>query len=524
MPRIQRLNSTEVAMIRKSISIILASLLCVCLFGFIDTTTAASTGESMLVETTSITSFSGTWEEIGLQIGQTYPDYIMDFGKIMGFVLLMAGPGNGWTAQAYYDRIQDLVPQSIKDHMQGMAAGAAESLHMSYDLAWNMVLTQNFATELLNMENMSGIPAAAASQILGCTAFAVTSAAGTFLCHNTDATAMSDNIVVLMHWQPTNGDFGYMTMDPPGWADVAFGLNEKGIGVTMNAGNPNIDARIGLPINFMLRYVMEHAATLDEAVGYIDDFIKDGNNFGTGGALVHIMDFNTAAMAKIQVRSESLDITYGQDSTQGNHYIASANHFVGSFNPDPEYYYESSFMRYERLLELMEQTKTFDREACWTVLSDTNGAEENSNTISRVTSSGGTMFGLVITADGFQYTMGPPSMYIGKFGEPPQVSYSAVAENCVTSFTAAPQSRKAVLTWQTRENTDITGFKLYRATGQKETYELLQELQAGTNSAEDTGLKNKTRYYYRLEALHRDGTTTVHGPVCTTPKLRYALQ
>jgi len=509
---------------RKLISSILAAALCVYLFGFIDRSHAASAGEGMVVETTSVTSFSGTWEEIGRQIGRTYPDYIMDFGRIMSFVLVMAGPGKGWTAQTYYDQIQDRIPQSIKDHMQGMAAGMAEALHLSYDRAWDMVVTQNFATELINMKNMAEIPAAAAPEIIGCTAFGVTSAAGTFLCHNTDATASGDNIVVLMHWQPTNGDFGYMTMDPPGWADVAFGLNEKGIAVTMNAGSPNMDAQIGLPINFMLRYVMEHAATLDEAVGYIDDFIKDGNNFGTGGALVHIMDFNTAAMAKIQVRSASLDIMYGQDSAQGNHYIASANHFVGSFNPDPEYYYESSFKRYERLLELMEQTKTFDRAACWTVLGDTNGAEENNNTISRVNDSGGTMSGLVITAEGFQYTLGPPSMYIRDFGEPPQVNYSTVSGNCITSFAATPQSRKVLLNWQTREGADITGFKLYRAAGQKETYELIQELQTGTTSLEDTGLKNRKRYYYRLEVLHGDGTATVHGPVCATPKLRYAVQ
>jgi hypothetical protein len=134
------------------------------------------------------------------------------------------------------------------------------------------------------------------------------------------------------------------------------------------------------------------------------------------------------------------------------------------------------------------------------------------------------MSGLVITADGFHYTMGPPSMYIAKFGEPPQVSYGSVAENPVASFTAAPKARKVMLAWQTRAGADITGFKLYRAAGQKAAYALVGELQAGATSFEDTGLKNKTRYYYRLEALHGDGTVTVHGPVCATPKLRYAVQ
>lgn len=504
---------------RKIIVVFVMLLICGMLAGFDGTGFGASAVDRMLVKETSVASFSGTWQEIGNQIGLTYSEYIVDFGRIMGFVLMMAGPGNGWDAESYYHVIEDMVPQSIKDHLQGMATGVAEAMHLSYETAWQLVVTQNFATELLNMKNMDQIPDAPG--ITGCTGFAVSSPDGTFLCHNTDATPSGDNIVVLMHWKPTNGDYAYMTMDPPGWADVAYGLNEKGIGVTMNAGSPNRDAQIGLPINFMLRYIMEHAATLEEAVGYIEGHLNGGKSFGTGGALVHIVDFNTGEMARIQVRSRFYETTYGQNSAYGVRYIASANHYTGQFNPDPDFFYESSEMRYDRLIELIEQTSKFDREACWKVLSDTAGGEENNNTISRVGSSSSTMFGLVITEDGFQYTMGPPSLYIKKFGEPPQVSYTALAESPLVSFTVRPLSRKVVLEWQMREGVEVDGFKLYRAEGQREEYHPVAELQADVKMFEDRGLKNGKRYYYLLEALTTEEKRIVRGPVCATPRLHY---
>jgi|GEM_PF-747222 len=500
--------------------IIIVTVLWVVLMAHTDRGYTATAVSSMVVKETSVASFSGTWKEIGRQIGLTYPEYIVDFGRIMSFVLLMAGPGHGWDGQVYYETIQNQVPQSIKDHLEGLATGVAEALHLRYETAWKLVVTQNFATELLNMKDMDEIPEAPSYEIRNCTGFAVTSAAGTFLCHNTDATASGDNIVVLMHWQPSNGDYAYLTMDPPGWADVAYGLNEKGIGVTMNAGSPNTSAQIGLPINFMLRYIMEHAATLDEAVGYLEDHYQDGG-FGTGGALVHIVEFSTGRMARIQVRSTALDTTYGQDSVHGIRYIASANHYTGDFNPDPDYYYESSFLRYQRLVELLEQTPIFDRAACWAVLADTNGGQENNNTISRVSSSGGTMFGLVISSDGFQYTMGPPSLYFKEYGEPPVVRFDELAQNPITTFTATPKSHGVALAWAVRDGSDLAGLKLYRAAGQKEPYRMIGEFAPDSTSYEDRSVCNGKRSYYRLEAIRKEGTAVVRGPVCATPRMRY---
>jgi hypothetical protein len=250
--------------------------------------------DSLVVKTTPVAYFEGSWFEIGRRIGTTYPEYISEFGKTMKTVLFFAGPGKGWTPQAYYEAIDHLIPQSIDDHLHGLAAGLAESRPISYRRAWELVLTQNVFTELLNMNtNMETVPDA--PEVMGCTGFAVSSEAGTFLCHNTDSTAGSgDNLVTAMYWHPLNDDFSYLTVDPPGWADVAYGLNEKGIAVTMNAGNRNMDAQPGLPVNYMVRSVMEKAPTLEAAVEYFRHHIDAGEHFGLAGAMLHIVDFRSA--------------------------------------------------------------------------------------------------------------------------------------------------------------------------------------------------------------------------------------
>ena len=471
--------------------------------------------------------FKGSWYEIGRQVGQAYPDNIIEFGTIMGDVLTAYAPPD-WTPQRYYDEIQDLVSQSIKDHLQGMAAGLSEVLPVSYDYAWDIVLKQNMATELLNMTSMSSIPQSpeATSWIRGCSAFAVTSEAGTFIGHNTDASTMGYNMSTIMYWQPDNGDHAYLTMDPPGWADVAFGLNDRGIACTLNAGSPNVDALIGLHSKFMLRYIMEHASTLEEAVNYFQDFIDSGNNFGTGGAIVHLMDFNQSTMAKIQVRSAAIDVSYGDVSPYGVTYIGSTNHYVGDFNPDPDYYSESSSVRYDRLMYLLQNTQTFDLNACWTILSDTNGGEANKNTISRKAGFGGssTVFGTVHSPDGLYYVLGRPDAYLVEYNEPQFVSFNKMPS--VKRLIALPGSGKVVLSWKTKARTKSAGFNLYRTESQGGDFVKINDtliqlpkssLLGAVYEYEDTSVQAMKKYYYKLEEIGENGLSIVHGIVSATP-------
>jgi hypothetical protein len=171
---------------------------------------------------------------------------------------------------------------------------------------------------------------------------------------------------------------------------------------------------------------MEHAATLKEAVAVFEDVFARGETFGPTGALIHFVDFNTGRMAKIQLRSEVMEVTYGEERVPGVISIGSANHFVGDFNPNPSYYYESSWMRYDRLLALLnDNDATFDLDGSWDILRDTNdGTSEDDgiadlNTISRQGSviEGSTTFGTIFTKDGMSYALGRPDVYFVQYPE-----------------------------------------------------------------------------------------------------------
>lgn len=361
---------------------------------------------------THFDTFEGNWYEIGRQVGSSYPDNIIEFASIFTIVLGAMGPP-GLTPQSYYTSIESLIPQSIKDHMQGMAAGLTEVRPMSYAVAWNMVLTANMAIELLNFPDPPG-----------CTAFAVSSEAGTFLCHNTDANKMAKNLTVAMYWKPNNGDNSYITIDPPVWSDVSFGLNDKGLGITLNAGRPNTNAAVGMPPHFMVRYVMEHASTLAEAVDLFQDYLDTpGNSYGTSGSMLLLVDFKDSSMARIQVRSEVIDVSYGEEVKPGVNYVYATNHFLGDFNPDPEYYYESSWERLARLLEIFPTYETYDLQACLDIMTDHGDGEANNNSISRDGSSSGTVFSTIFTPENVYYTVQRPHEYLETYPGPVVLNY-----------------------------------------------------------------------------------------------------
>jgi len=181
---------------------------------------------------------------------------------------------------------------------------------------------------------------------------------------------------------------------------------------------------IGYYYTFMTRYAMEHAATLDEAVAVFEDVFDRGETFGPTGALIHFVDFNTGRMAKIQLRSEVMEVTYGEEREPGVVSIGSANHFVGDFNPDSSYYSQSSWMRYDRLLHLLgDATAVFDLEGCWAILRDTHDGTPDDdgladdNTISNQGGFGGssTAFGTIFTKHGMYYALGRPDTYFVQY-------------------------------------------------------------------------------------------------------------
>jgi hypothetical protein len=368
----------------------------------------------------TLNTFTGSYESIGRQIAATYPDsiiYMADVFSILGVTPQLA--------QSQYDAIEDLIPQSIKDHMQGMAFGLTEVRPFSYEAAWNTVLVTSFAINALNTPD----PPELSEETFGCTAFAVSSNAGTFLAHNTDNSKGAEHNGALMHIIPDNGDNSYLHLFAPGFVDVGLGLNDKQIGITYNVGRPNNNPLEGLPPLFMVRYVMEKASTLEESVSYFTDFLDEGNTYGYGGAIFLIVDFKDDSMAKIQVKSDAYKVTYGEQLKDGVTYIASTNHFDDDFSPlSPEEKASSSnissLARWERLMEILPQQAIYDLDTCFAVLSDHGDGEPTNNTISRNGTNTGTTITNVFTTDKLYYTQGMPHKYLEIYGDPVLINLS----------------------------------------------------------------------------------------------------
>ena len=193
-------------------------------------------------------------------------------------------------------------------------------------------------------------------------------------------------------------------------------------------GRPNTNAAVGRPVHFMVRYVMEHASTLAEAVDLFQDYIDTpGNSYGTSGSMLLLVDFKDSSIARIQVRSETIDVSYGEEVKPGVSYVYATNHFLGDFNPDTDYYYESSFLRLERLLEIFPTYETYDLETCLDILSDHGEGEANNNTISRDGGDGfgaaATVFSTIFTAENIYYTIQRPHEYLETYAGPVVLNY-----------------------------------------------------------------------------------------------------
>ena len=91
----------------------------------------------------------------------------------------------------------------------------------------------------------------------------------------------------------------------------------------------------------------------------------------------------------------------------------------------------------------------------------------------------------------------------------------------LSSFTAKAGYKQVELAWVTETETNNMGFNLYRSEKKHTGYEKINDAlivakgsdtQGASYKFIDTLLKNRKVYYYKLEDIDKDGTTTEHGP------------
>jgi hypothetical protein len=103
----------------------------------------------------------------------------------------------------------------------------------------------------------------------------------------------------------------------------------------------------------------------------------------------------------------------------------------------------------------------------------------------------------------------------------------------LNSFTATPKAGKVILQWTTESEIDNAGFNLYRAESENGAYikinaALIPAKGSSTQGASyefiDNDVKNRKTYFYKMEDIDLNGTSTMHGPISATPRIIFGLR
>ena len=95
-------------------------------------------------------------------------------------------------------------------------------------------------------------------------------------------------------------------------------------------------------------------------------------------------------------------------------------------------------------------------------------------------------------------------------------------------FEAKPGNNKVTLIWETATEIDNAGFNILRAESENGEYIKINDAvipaKAGAAAGAsyqfiDSNAKNRTTYYYKLQDIGLNGSTTDHGPKSATPRL-----
>jgi hypothetical protein len=102
----------------------------------------------------------------------------------------------------------------------------------------------------------------------------------------------------------------------------------------------------------------------------------------------------------------------------------------------------------------------------------------------------------------------------------------------LSSLVATPSNEEVTINWSTESETDNAGFNLYRAESENGKYTkinatLIPAQGSSTQGASyeyiDKDVKNRKTYYYKLEDVDLNGSSTLHGPVNATPRWLFGI-
>ena len=417
-------------------------------------------------------AYQGSWKEIGKQTTRHFGDTIIYTGMVFNTFMSIGAE----ETLAYYDEVKGLIPAAIQEQMEGLAQGLNEYWSIPYDRAWEWVLIANLGFDIMNKHNLD-------KEVQGCTAFALQSDAGTFLCHNTDNSSANVDLGSLIYYQPDNGDNAFLSFFSAAFVGAALAVNDQGLAVTYNVGGRNKQPAAGLTVLLKTREVMATCYSVAEAVESFQSFLDAGGTYGYSTANFLFVDFKDSSMARLQVCSNEIKVTYGQPMKPGVTCIGYTNEFDADFSPRTEADLAktsviSSQARYKRLMELLPGFEKYDLETCWEILTDSSGGKSDNNTICRRGQSTITTIANIFTADTAYYAVGPPCEYLSQYGAPMAVSMAQKVQPSVRG-TVTALGRPLAHVQVVLESTSVKGMTLKTYTNESGSY-LFNNLESDT--------------------------------------------
>ncbi|MEW5946600.1 MAG: C45 family autoproteolytic acyltransferase/hydrolase [bacterium] len=204
---------------------------------------------------------------------------------------------------SFISRLEKLIPGEYVQEMKGIAKGAG--------VKYREILYLNAGYDVI--ENLAQ---------MYCSAFAAAPPATkdglTFHGRNLDwdppDLIAAQNIIFFI--EPEKG-YPLVNIAPAPFVCVVTAMNLEGLSVTVNVSFSNVPRVEGVPTFIMLRRVVQHAATLDEAVGMIEGSPRTvGNNF-------MIADGKSGDAALLECTSERCEARKPE-----NGLLHATNHFV----------------------------------------------------------------------------------------------------------------------------------------------------------------------------------------------------
>jgi hypothetical protein len=273
-----------------------------------------------------------------------------------------------------------------------------------------------------------------------CTAVAFKSAAGTYLAHNTDGGLPAREWDEIHVFRPTNGGHAFVSVNFAGAVGGVLAQNDQGLALTFNVGKPNPNPAPGTNYLLALREVIATCSTVREAIKYLQDFVAGGHYFMASGANVLLLDHKNGDMARVQLTSRDVKVSYGKPVAAGVTSVFATNHWddVDERFPAPDAanpQFTSSVRRYSRLMQILGSLKEFGAAACWRILTDATAADgrqgPNDDTICRKGQTAGTVDAIVFGRNFITFSPGPPCEYVQQYGLPQILKAPSAASNDV---------------------------------------------------------------------------------------------